>query len=116
MRVARHEMPGRCQRKRPSQRDGVVGSANGAFDLGHDRAALRNHTVPKGTDPLLRPFQAFHAWLPSSGPCGTEKPPSSNSLLGRIRSTLVTTELRLFHHCRRTWIIRSLISRFASRN
>jgi len=74
MRVARHEMPGRCQRKRPSQRDGVVGSANGAFDLGHDRAALRNHTVPKGTDPLLRPFQAFHAWLPSSSPSGTEKP------------------------------------------
>jgi hypothetical protein len=31
MRVARHEMPGRCQRKRPPQRDGMIGSANGAF-------------------------------------------------------------------------------------
>jgi hypothetical protein len=31
MRVARHEMPGRCQRKRPPQRDGMIGSANGTF-------------------------------------------------------------------------------------
>ena len=35
MRVARHEMPGMPQRKRPSQRDGMIGSAKGVFDLGH---------------------------------------------------------------------------------
>ena len=30
-----------------------------------------NHTVPYGTGSAIPHFQAFHAWLPSTGPYGT---------------------------------------------
>ena len=116
MRVARHEMPGRCQRKRPSQRDVVVGSANGAFDLGHDRAALRNHTVPKRDGSVVVPIPGISCLATIVQSLRDRKTLFSNRLLGRIRSTPVAAELRLFHHCRGTWNIRSLISRFGSRN
>ncbi len=33
-----------------------------------------NHTVPYGTGFSLAHFQAFHAWLPSGNPSGTELP------------------------------------------
>ena len=33
-----------------------------------------DHTVPYGTDPLGRGFQAFRTWLPSHSPSETEAP------------------------------------------
>jgi hypothetical protein len=36
-----------------------------------DPPSPTDHTVPYGTDFLMPDFQAFHAWLPSSGPYGT---------------------------------------------
>ena len=114
---SRHEMPGRCQRKRPSQRDGMIGSANGAFLIwGMIEPRYEIILSLTGRIRCCAHSRHFMPGYPHSVPPGRKNPRFSNSLLGRIRRTLVAAELRLFHQGRGTRNIRSLISCFASRN
>jgi hypothetical protein len=72
MMVARHEMPG----KRPGMirpvGNGMIRGARSCLSCKTlERPWQPDHTVPYGTGSSVRRFQAFHAWLPSSGPYGT---------------------------------------------
>ena len=73
VKVARHEMPGtRTERIRPVGY-GVIRGFAPYFAAEYNRTSSpTNHTVPYGTGSRCRVFQAFHAWLPSRGPSGTE--------------------------------------------
>jgi hypothetical protein len=73
MKVARHEMPGkRIDPIRPVG-NGVIRWLRALFAAEDNRTSSpTNHAVPYGTGSRCRVFQAFHAWLPSCGPFGTE--------------------------------------------
>ena len=81
--VARHEMPGkRADVTRPvlsatarmatEEGNGVMYGPQSCSQYETAQTHHPDHTVLYGTDPRWRLFQAFHAWLPSFRPYGTE--------------------------------------------
>jgi hypothetical protein len=76
MMVARHEMPGKGSDMIRPVGNGVVRGAT-FCPLSLTIAPARQPIIPYPTGRVLDgAFQAFHAWLPSSGPSGTKTPAS----------------------------------------
>jgi|HubBroStandDraft_3_1064219.scaffolds.fasta_scaffold182321_2 hypothetical protein len=72
MMVARHEMPGKAISGCPSRRvryDRVVQRFASSFTMNKDLRHYSYRSLRDGS--YLATSQAFHAWLPSSGPYGT---------------------------------------------
>jgi hypothetical protein len=72
MMVARREMPGIARSRSPSRRARYDWLARAPDRL--KRSTKRGTTVPSaaGTDHFCTVSQAFHAWLPSFRPSGTQ--------------------------------------------
>jgi hypothetical protein len=73
MMVARDEMPGIARSRSPSRRARYYRLARASDRL--ERSTKRGITVPSAaaeTDHLCTVSQAFHAWLPSFRPSGTQ--------------------------------------------
>ena len=72
MMVARYEMPGNTSSKDPSRRvryDRVGRGVLLSCTMSNSRRHGSYRSLRDGSYP--RPYQAFHAWLPSFGPSGT---------------------------------------------
>ncbi len=72
MMVARHEMPGNAAPRNPSRRalcDRVAKGVLVSCTMNKDPRHYSYRSLRDGSN--LATFQAFHAWLPSSGPYGT---------------------------------------------
>jgi hypothetical protein len=72
MMVARHEMPGKSTDTIRPVGNGVIRGTGVVHRPRPYEALATYHTVPYGTGLIVPRFQAFHAWLPSSRPYGTE--------------------------------------------
>jgi hypothetical protein len=73
MMVARHKMPGAARSRSPSRRVRYDWLARTSDCLERwTRRGATVHTVPYGTDHVCTVSQAFHAWLPSFRPSGTQ--------------------------------------------
>ena len=73
--VAWHEVPGKTASKIRPGGNGVISCATfRPSSKGNNTRLSIDHTVPYGTGASLPLFQAFHAWLPSFRPSGTQTP------------------------------------------
>ena len=83
--VAGHEMPGKrgkvtrpvlsaIARMATEEVNGVMCGPKSCSRYKTAQTPRPEHTVPYGTDSRWRLSQAFHAWLPSFRPSGTQTP------------------------------------------
>jgi hypothetical protein len=71
MKVARHEMPGMCQNVTRPGGHGMIWSVTDVFSGWTRQVGTIIPSLPGRI--RLGHFQAFHAWLPSFSPSGTNR-------------------------------------------
>ena len=85
--IARHEMPRKTATMIRPVGNGVISGARFRLSSENRASSPTDHTVPYGTGSWMPRFQAFHAWLPSFRPSGTQA-----TMLARMNSCRAAME------------------------